>query len=188
VQQCAARFLWADFFGEKEVVMVATPPPPPVWSSAQDIVPLSPGHPAGFWIRFVAYVIDMLILGVGALIIFGIVFALLALSGAELESGLTVIIGLVLGIVPMIVIGWLYEALLTSGPHGATLGKRAVGVQIVRADGTQLSFGRATARYFLKAMITPMVPFAIGYLLAAFTAGKRSLHDFMADTLVIYPR
>ena len=74
---------------------------------------------------------------------------------------------------------------MTSSPRGATLGKQALGLRIVRADGAQLSFGRATARHFLKVMITPLVPFAIGYLMAAFTARKRALHDFLADTLVI---
>jgi uncharacterized RDD family membrane protein YckC len=34
-------------------------------------------------------------------------------------------------------------------------------------------------------MVTPMIPFAIGYLMAAFTARKRALHDIMADTFVI---
>ena len=34
-------------------------------------------------------------------------------------------------------------------------------------------------------MITPLVPLAIGYLMAAFTARKRALHDVLADTLVI---
>ena len=61
----------------------------------------------------------------------------------------------------------------------------ALGLRIVRADGTQLSFGRATARHFLKFMITPLVPLAIGYLMAAFTDRKRALHDVLADTLVI---
>jgi hypothetical protein len=69
--------------------------------------------------------------------------------------------------------------------RGLPFGKRALGLRIVRADGATLSFGRATARHFLEAMITPLVPFAAGYLLAAFTNGKRALHDFMADTFVI---
>jgi uncharacterized RDD family membrane protein YckC len=91
----------------------------------------------------------------------------------------------VLAVLAYLVIGWLYEAFLTSGPHGATLGKQAVGVRILCADGTPLSFGRATGRHFLKVMVTPMIPFAIGYLMAAFTARKRALHDVMADTFVI---
>ena len=88
-------------------------------------------------------------------------------------------------VVALIVINWLYEALMTSSPSGATLGKLALGLRIVRADGAQLSFGRATARHFLKVLITPLVPLAIGYLMAAFTARKRALHDVLADTLVI---
>ena len=163
-------------------------PPPPDWSGPRDVVAVPAGRPAGFWIRFVAYIVDTFVLGVGALIVAGIVIALLALSGGDVEDDTTILVGIILGILVMIVVAWLYEALLTSGPRGATFGKQAVGVRIVRADGAQLSFGRATARYFLKTMITPMVPFAIGYLLAAFTTGKRALHDFMADSFVIYRR
>ena len=77
---------------------------------------------------------------------------------------------------------------MTSSARGATLGKQAIGMRIVRADGARLSFGRATARYFLKTLITPLVPFGIGYLLAAFTARKRALHDLLADTLVLKTR
>ena len=91
---------------------------------------------------------------------------------------------LVLG---MVVISWLYEALMTSSPSGATLGKQVVGIRIVRADGSQLSFGRATGRHFAKYMITPWVPLAIGYIMAAFTTRKRALHDMIADTLVMEP-
>jgi uncharacterized RDD family membrane protein YckC len=65
------------------------------------------------------------------------------------------------------VIAWLYEALLTSSTRGATLGKMVLGLRIVRDDGTQLSFGRATGRFFLKAIVTPAVPLGIGYLMAA---------------------
>ena len=155
-------------------------PPPPNWSGPQHVATVDRGHAAGFWIRFVAYIIDVLVLGIVVIVIF---FVAALLAGFSMGvAGL----GIILAIPALILTGWLYEALLTSGPHGATLGKRVVGLRIVRADGAQLSFGRATARYFLKAMITPLVPLAIGYLMAAFTSGKRSLHDFMADTLVIY--
>ena len=92
---------------------------------------------------------------------------------------------MILILLVLIIVNWLYEALMTSSPRGATLGKMAIGVRIVRVDGAQLSFGRATARHFLKVMITPLVPFAIGYLMAAFTARKRALHDVLADTLVV---
>src|ERR1700722_16154442 len=79
-----------DFFGEREVAMTATAPQPPVWPGLPDVVAAPSGPPAGFWIRFVAYVIDALILGVGATIAFGIVIALLALLGSNLEDGIVV--------------------------------------------------------------------------------------------------
>jgi uncharacterized RDD family membrane protein YckC len=186
VPQGIARFLW----GEEVAMSLPTPPPPPVWSDGQPAAAAGTlGPPAGFWIRFVAFLIDGLILTVIAAVIVGVAGVVAAISFGlhrdKDENVALIIVGVLLGVIAMLVIGWLYEALMTSGRHGATFGKRALGLRIVRADGAQLSFGRATARHFLKALITPMVPFAVGYLLAAFTKGKRALHDFMADTFVI---
>lgn len=146
--------------------------------------------PGGFWIRFVAYVIDALILLVPTVILVGLFAGFVFLNRDSLdheEEGLpaVLVIALVLLVVAMIVINWLYEALMTSSPRGATFGKMALGLRIVRFDGAQLSFGRATARHFAKYMVTPMVPLAIGYIMAAFTNRKRALHDILADTLVI---
>ena len=169
------------------------PPPPPVWpDERQRAADARVGPPAGFWIRFVAYLIDGLILTVAAVVILGGAGAVAAISlglgenDEPDENAALIVIGIILAAIGFLIMGWLYEALMTSSRHGATLGKRALGLRIVRADGAPLSFGRATARHFLKVLITPLVPLAIGYLLAAFTQGKRALHDFMADTLVIH--
>ena len=172
--------------------MAVQPPPPPVWPDERQLAASAVvGPPAGFWIRFVAFMIDALILMAIAAVIVGIAAAV-AVIGLGLdhnadpdENAVLIGIAVMLGVVGLIVIGWLYEALMTSSPRGATLGKLALGLRIVRADGAQLSFGRATARHFLKFMITPLVPLAIGYLMAAFTNRKRALHDILADTLVI---
>jgi uncharacterized RDD family membrane protein YckC len=149
------------------------------------------GRPAGFWIRVVALVIDSLIVGVMFAILAGILAAVAGVnikdpdeySNAEAAAA----VGLVfLLFVVMIVAAWLYEAILTSSVHGATWGKQAMGLRVLRGDGARLSFGRATARYFCKSLITPLLPLAIGYLMAAFTRRKQALHDFMADTVVIW--
>ena len=168
------------------------PPPPPNWAAQQlALAPGAVGRPAGFWLRFVAYMIDGLIMmAVFCLVILvstGVVMLLgMSMEAKGEEVGAGVVLVVMLGLLAQFVIAWLYEALLTSGPHGATLGKMAVGVRIVQAvDGKRISFGRATGRFFLKVMVTPMVPFGIGYLIAAFTSGKRAVHDFMADTPVI---
>jgi uncharacterized RDD family membrane protein YckC len=177
-----------DFFEEKEVTVTNAPPPPAWPDRPQAGTATAPGPYGGFWIRFVAYMIDGLVVSVAGVLIVAIFAAFVVLTGLEYddeEHAPEIIIGVILMIVAFIVINWLYEALMTSSPRGATLGKMALGMRIVRADGAQLSFGRATARHFLKVMITPLVPLAIGYLMAAFTARKRALHDVLADTLVL---
>lgn len=168
------------------------PPPPPNWAAQQAALPPgAAGRPAGFWIRFVAYMIDGLLLFVSFMLVFGIGVGIVLLLGASSgstgeEVPVAIMVVMMLGFLVQFVIAWLYEALMTSSVHGATIGKMAVGVRIVKAvDGKGISFGRATGRFFLKAMVTPMVPFGIGYLIAAFTSGKRAVHDFMADTLVV---
>jgi uncharacterized RDD family membrane protein YckC len=144
--------------------------------------------PAGFWIRFVAYMIDGLVMLVPTAILVGIFAAFVILTDESMDhEGLPalLVVAIVVLVAALIVVNWLYEALMTSSPRGATLGKMALGLRIVRFDGTQLSFGRATARHFVKYIVTPMVPLAIGYIMAAFTNRKRALHDILADTLVI---
>ena len=167
-------------------------PPPPSWPDRSPVVAPEPGReigpPGGFWIRFVAYMIDGFIVTVALGIVIGIVIVAIVLAGKSLDDSAEtplIIAAVIALIVTSIVINWLYEALLTSSPRGATLGKQILDLRIVRADGAQLSFGRATARHFLKVMVTPLVPLFIGYLMAAFTAHKRALHDVLAETLVI---
>ena len=176
---------------------MASVPPPPVWSTqaATAIVPSGAiGSPGGFWRRLIASLIDGVILIVPILMAVGILslatgdIAAFNSGEADAAAAIVVILWMMLAFGTVVVVSWLYEALMTSSARGATLGKQALGMRIVRADGTRLSFGRATARYFLKTLITPLLPFGIGYLLAAFTAGKRALHDFMADALVIGSR
>lgn len=165
---------------------MATAPPPPDWSGQQQAVaPL--GRPGGFWIRFVAYIIDALIVGTAAGVLLAVFGGIAAVAGKTPGGDLPpAVIGIAVLMFLGYVVGvWLYEALLTSSERGGTLGKRAMGLRVVRADGTRLSFGRSTARYFLKIIVTPMIPLGLGYIMAGFSSGKRALHDLMADTLVI---
>ena len=170
---------------------MTTAPQPPVWPARPPATVIDVGRPGGFWIRFVAFLIDGLILSVAGIVIVGffVVFAVLEVDGDDAsDTSPALAAGVGLMILSLLLVGWLYEALMTSSAGGATLGKMAVGLRIVRADGAPLSFGRATGRHFLKTLITPLVPLFIGYLLAAFTQRKQALHDFLAETLVIKVR
>ena len=78
-----------------------------------------------------------------------------------------------------------YVFFLTS--YGATLGKMAVGVKIVTADGGPISFGRALARYFCTTFLEAFTLW-IGYLIALFDDQNRTLHDRICGTRAIVTR
>jgi len=85
-----------------------------------------------------------------------------------------------------LILTWLYHAMLESGPHQATWGKRIVGVKVTSVTGQRISFGHATGRYF-STFLTGMT-MGIGYLIVAFTDKKQALHDMVANTLVVQNR
>jgi len=68
----------------------------------------------------------------------------------------------------------------------ATPGKLALGLRIVRADGSKLSHGRIIGRFFAEKLSAFV--FFIGYLIAAFDDQKRALHDMICDTRVVRRR
>ena len=149
---------------------------------------------AGFWLRFVAYLIDDILLSVigfiislpfiGTIIFSGI--ALSDLNGCDESKlfGIAGIIGTVLLlIITITVVCWLYFALMESSKQQATLGKMALGLKVTDMEGNRVSFGRATGRYFGK-IISGMI-FMIGYILAGLTEKKQALHDMIAGCLVI---
>ena len=69
------------------------------------------------------------------------------------------------------------------GKFGATPGKMACKIKVVRPDGSPLTYGRACGRVFAE--ILSGMTCSIGYLMAAFDEEKRSLHDRICDTRVI---
>ena len=70
-----------------------------------------------------------------------------------------------------------------SSGNQASLGKMAIGIKVVRTDGSRISFWRAFGRYW--ALIPSAIILGIGYLMAAFTDRKQALHDMICDTLVV---
>lgn len=151
-------------------------PPPPVW----DAQPTGGGTVAygGFWIRFVAYIIDAILISVAFWVI---AFAMGVRMDAESLQDSNIALNSV-----SFVIGWLYFALMESSERGATVGKMAMGLRVVTNDGQRLSFLNATGRYFAK--IISAIILCIGFIMIGFTERKRGLHDMIASTLVIKVR
>jgi uncharacterized RDD family membrane protein YckC len=79
-------------------------------------------------------------------------------------------------------LGCLYEAWFLVN-KGATPGKAALSLKVIRADGSRLSWGVAIGRHFAKYLSGLIL--AIGYIMAAFDTDKRGLHDMICSTRVI---
>ena len=81
----------------------------------------------------------------------------------------------------------LYYAWGECGRHRATLGKRMMGLQVVRMDGvTGVGVLRAAVRYGLR--LVGSYALLLGYLMAFFTERKQALHDKLTDTVVVSVR
>lgn len=70
---------------------------------------------------------------------------------------------------------------------GATVGKWATGLRIERLSGERLGFGHATLRHTVGYLVS-LLTLGIGFLLAAFNAEGRALHDRIAGTVVVRER
>ena len=151
---------------------------------------------AGFWLRFVAYLIDNLLMSVGLCLIFiplaiatgaiGSFEAIATSQGREPNPGAVMgIISLVLTFAAIsLLLSWLYHAYFESCDWQATPGKRVLSIYVTDLNGQRISFMHATGRFFAK-IVSGLIPFGIGYILAGFTQRKQALHDMIASTLVV---
>jgi len=125
---------------------------------------------AGFWIRFFAFFIDSI--GVG--IVSNILTSFMG-SSDPLDPGRNSL-GTLIGI--------LYFSYFWSAQGGGqTLGMRVLNLKVVRTDGSALTLLQAFVRYI--GLIISIVPLFIGVIWAAFDANKQGWHDKIANTYVI---
>ncbi len=152
---------------------------------------------AGFWLRFLAYIIDNVVLGV----IFGVV-ALLAIAAIGVDYFRAMVQGLqdgngefpvafvsaiLIAVLLTAVVSWIYHAWMESSQYQGTLGKMALGLIVTDLNDQPVTFGRASGRFFAK-IITGLIPLGIGYIMAGFTEKKQALHDMIASCLVLRKR
>jgi len=132
---------------------------------------------AGFWKRFLAYLIDSFLITFCIMILsFLTGFADVILGGTDMmvNSGVLFM---------TITLSWIYTATMESSSKQATIGKIALGIIVTDLEGNPISFNRASGRYFGK-IISSIIVF-IGFLMAGFTEKKQALHDMMANCIVI---
>lgn len=126
------------------------------------------GHPtappvlqyADFWTRLAGALIDGILVGVASYAV--------RFGAAPWLTG--------------IFIGFLYHWLTVAYWNGQTVGKRVLNIRVTRPDGSPVDNSVAAGRAAMR--IVSGIPFALGFLWAAWDAEKRTWHDMVADTRV----
>jgi uncharacterized RDD family membrane protein YckC len=134
----------------------------------------------GFWKRFLAFLIDSMILTV---VLTPLLVAIYGLQYFDLEHQMSGQAGggwdllLNLSLIVITILFWRYR--------GATPGKMAISAKIVDAKtGGAPSTGRLVVRFF--AYLASLLPLCLGFLWIAFDPRKQGFHDKIAGTVVVY--
>jgi uncharacterized RDD family membrane protein YckC len=136
---------------------------------------------ASFWARFVASLIDGFLMQlVNGLLqaLLSQLFYILELPGGQQVSGLKAMTW-----AATMCSAWLYEAIMESSRHQATLGKMAMKLVVTDVQGKPITFARATGRHFGK-ILSSMICL-LGYFAMLWNPRHQTWHDQLAGTLVI---
>ena len=134
------------------------------------------GPPAGFWIRFVASLIDSIVFWV-------VGFAVGLGTGLTRRAAVEEIFARVPGMAFFFLLLVSLYYIIFHRLWGQTIGKMLLRIRVVRVDGTPLSLGHSILRFV--GYFVSYLTLSIGYLMAAFRADKRALHDLLAGTRVV---
>ena len=167
--------------------------------------PDAPHSPAGFWKRYVAYFIDVVLVYI---VVDALASLFLRSQGASdlaplralletvqnqqsvspqqtamLTDTIAQLTGALLSTsLAYVLVAGAYFVLCESSSWQATLGKRLVGIKVVDADGRRIDRWRAIGR-FLAAGFS-WLSLNIGHAMAAYPPQHRALHDYLAGTRV----
>lgn len=145
--------------------------------------------PAGFWPRWLAYWADFLTINTFFItirfLLLGAVWFLATLGViGDVVGLLKILLGItgLSGLISLIiVIG--YYVWAESGQAQGTLGKYAMGLIVTDMEGNKITRGQAFGRLFARFLSAPL---GFGYIMAAFTKKKQTLHDTITKTQVVW--
>ena len=115
---------------------------------------------SGFWRRFVASFLDGLNMLIPAWIL-----------------------GMLLPYVGGIILGLIYKPVFEASALKGTPGKAMMGMVVLSESGERLTLKQAYIRYFCS--ILSGLVLCIGYLMNLFTAKRQTLHDMIAESVVV---
>lgn len=144
-------------------------------TTMEDYIKLSKNFYAGFWVRFVAYLIDMIVIYAIASLLNTFSFGLLnkrldfPILGEESLS--------------YVIVMFTYFIAMTYF-FSQTLGKMIMKVKVETNKGDKLSLADVVYRELIGRLLTIFLAY-IPYIAVAFTNKRKGLHDFIADTVVV---
>jgi uncharacterized RDD family membrane protein YckC len=149
----------------------------------------------GFWIRFGARMIDGIIFAVPILAIAALVIPSLLRSVSQGSNSPNVFPGVAgFGVMGFFLLSFVaagcYEVLMLKH-RGATLGKMACGLKVIRSDGQNLGWGVCFGRFFMWNIVTSGIPYVnmvlmpISLIMLGVDGEKRAMHDRVCDTRVV---
>ncbi|ADH98843.1 RDD family protein [Salisediminibacterium selenitireducens] len=133
---------------------------------------------AGFWMRFWAYLVDLIAAGSLSGLILGIIYMLVNLD--ELTIGIYSAAGALSALIT-----FTYFVIMTK-IWGQTLGKMALGVRVIPFERKELNwmdviFREVIGRFIHRSLVVTNVL----YVIVAFAPTKRGLHDRIGNSIVI---
>ncbi|MFD1708485.1 RDD family protein [Siminovitchia sediminis] len=141
-------------------------------------VELPPAPYAGFWMRFWAYLLDLVIISsINGILVKPVFRAFDAdLAGGGIFTPYHIASALIF---------YLYFVLMTKF-FSQTLGKMVFGLKVIPLDAEKLHWSTVIFREWIGRYISATI--WILYAVAAFTPKKQALHDMFADTAVVHER
>lgn len=133
---------------------------------------------AGFWMRFWAYLLDLIVIGSIDRILINPIFRALDIPLTEFNIFAPITIATAITF-------YAYFVLMTRF-FNQTLGKMAFGLKVVNIKGQKLTWGTIIFREWIGRFISGTI--MIGYVIVAFLPKKQGLHDLFADTTVIHEK
>ena len=164
-----------------------TNPYAPPRAAVQDVLDPAAGVAlADLGTRFGANLLDGLIVG-GAVYLPIIVGAMIGNAGTgpnETGSEAAIGIGVMIAVVGFLV--WLGFTIKLMAANGQSIGKKAVGIKVVRTDGSDASLSRLIWLRNVVNTVLGIIPlYGLIDVLFIFSESRRCLHDHIADTIVI---
>lgn len=176
-----------------EISVVAQEYAGPSWAAYATATGM-PGDPAGLGNRFLARLIDFIVVVFAPLVVLALI-APDSPDAAEAAGGTMAPAGVADRLFALVVLAWfllqlLYEFVMLAAFQGQTLGKAMMKVQVVRLDGHPVGWGGAAARVYVRAVVSACTCGLGGLLFdisPLFDDGgwRRGWADKVASTVVI---